>query len=141
MSASAAAKRMPPPGWTTPEPGAEAVSPLNLSRLRESKYSQIYAAPACCSCKLRIRHRSHSFNRAPYSRLRIIRKCVQGSSQAVDQAKQQRVRSIIRRVCQNCRAERIRVELRTKDPNSADYLYCDGKESNDLLSLYTLPLS
>lgn len=36
LSASAAAKRMPPPGWTTPEPGAEAASPLNLSRLRES---------------------------------------------------------------------------------------------------------
>ena len=39
MSACAAAKRMPPPGWTTPESGAEATSPLDLSRLGESKNS------------------------------------------------------------------------------------------------------
>lgn len=33
LSACAAAKRMPPPGWTTPRPGAKATSPLDLSRL------------------------------------------------------------------------------------------------------------
>ncbi|CAD6591207.1 MAG: hypothetical protein ASARMPREDX12_005031 [Alectoria sarmentosa] len=36
LSACAAAKRMHPPGWTKPESGAEATSPLELSRLGES---------------------------------------------------------------------------------------------------------
>ena len=43
MSACAAAKRIPPPGWTTPESGAGAASPLDLSRFAEGKY---FSTPA-----------------------------------------------------------------------------------------------
>ena len=38
VNAYVAAKRMPPPGWTKPDPNVQAASPLQLRRRGESTY-------------------------------------------------------------------------------------------------------